>query len=63
MVSCQPDLSEVFEPDILRYLLRIQMTMVIDDGHLAGNLMVELLCCFGLKQEIAVKKWFHAGIN
>ena len=52
----QPELGDVAELDVLGNLLRHQMAMVIDDGHVLGMLVIKLPGSLALKHEIFVDK-------
>lgn len=49
---CEPDLSQVFETPVLRYLRRWDMTMVIEQGLCLSELEVELFAGGGGEQKI-----------
>ena len=52
----QPELRDVTELDILRYLLRHQVAVIVNDGHLFRVLMVQFLGGLRLEHEIRVDK-------
>lgn len=52
MIAVQPDLGQVVERQITGNLIGRQMTMVVDDRHRFGKLVVELLGRFRLQQKV-----------
>jgi hypothetical protein len=54
MVAMQPDLGYILKLDIFCYLIRREVTMVVNNGHFFSEIVVKLLGCFGLKQEILI---------
>ena len=52
----QPQLGDVTELDVFRYLLRHQVAVVVDDGHTLGMLVVQLPGGLRLEHEIFVYK-------
>src|SRR5262249_25594127 len=56
MVALQPDLGDGREPVILRDLIGRQMTVVIDDGQLAREVVVKIARSRRLEQKILVNE-------
>ncbi len=52
----QPELGDVAELDVLGDLLRHEVAVIVDDGHLLGVLVVELPGGLRLEHEIGVDK-------
>ena len=38
------------------------MAVIVDDGHLGRMLVIQLLCSFGLQQEVFVHEFLHTGL-
>ena len=52
----QPELRNVPELDVLRYLLRHQVAVIVNDGHLFRVLMIQFAGGLRLEHEIWVDK-------
>jgi hypothetical protein len=59
MVTRKPDLRQAPEFYILCDLPRVQVAVVIDNGHFTGIIMVQPDGCFALQQEILIEEFFH----
>ena len=59
MVAPQPDLGDGFKLPVLVDFLGINVAMVVQNGHLGGGLVVELLGSGRVQKEVAVKEGFH----
>ena len=59
VVAAQPDLRDVLESAILIDLLRIEMAVVVDDGHECCEVVVKVLCRIGGQQKVLVHESLH----
>ena len=59
MVASEPYLGDGIEMLVLCYLLRDEVTVVVDDGHLRCVFVIELLRRLGLEQKVFVHEFLH----
>ncbi len=59
--TAQPNLGQVIEATVLVDFLRIQMAMIVSQGHLAGIVVVQMLCSFSFKDKVLIHKFLHDG--
>ena len=61
VVTTQPDLRDVCKLPVLVDLPWIQMAVIVDDGKVCRNIVVEMPRRFGGQQKIPVHEWSHAS--
>ena len=59
VITTEPYLRDGAETLVLGDLLRNEMTVIIDDGHLGSMLVIEFLCSFCLQQKVLIHELFH----
>ena len=63
MVAVEPDLCQVGEAVILGHLLRGQVAVVVDDGQVAGVIVVEPAGRLALEEEIVGDERVGQGVT
>ena len=59
VVAAEPYLGDVVEPAVLGDLLRVDVAVVVDDGHLRRNIVVEMAGGRSRQQKICIHKRCH----
>ena len=60
VVTIEPYLGKVTETVVRSHILRIEVTVVVDNGHLRRMVVIQTLGRRALQQEIGVVKLFHS---
>ena len=63
MVAAQPDLRDVVEFAVFADLLRIDVAVIVEDRHVLGEVVEQMLRGVGRQQEILVHKRFHVVLS
>lgn len=59
VIAAEPHFRNGAESFVLGNLLRNEVTVIIDDGHLCSMLVIEFLCSFCLQQKVLIHELFH----
>ena len=63
VVAAQPNLGNRVIAAVLGNLLRVNMAVIVDDGHFCRVFMIQLFRCFGFEQKVFVHKGFHVNLT
>ena len=59
VVATQPQLGDTLEAVVVGHHLRIQVTVIVNDGHLSRMVVKQVLCYLVVEHEVLVIEWLH----
>ena len=62
MIPAEPDACQILHLAVFENLLRIQMVVIVKNGHFFSRLVVQCFRRIGLQQKVSVHKRFHMEI-